>query len=78
MFVRKKKNPSGVVSIQIVDKSKGQYKVLKTTGSSSEAKEVASLYISGKQWISECTSVPHFAGKKYHQFVDNSSPCIEY
>ena len=27
MFVRQKKNPSGVVSIQVIDKSTGRYKV---------------------------------------------------
>jgi hypothetical protein len=39
MFVRKKKNPSGVVSVQIIDKSTGQYRVLKTIGSSSEEQQ---------------------------------------
>ena len=51
MFVRKKKNPSGVVSIQIIDKSRGCYKVLKTIGSSSDAIEIESLYLQGKRWI---------------------------
>ena len=51
MFVRKKKNPSGVVSIQIIDKSQGSYKVLKTIGSSSDAIEIESLYHQGKRWI---------------------------
>ena len=29
MFVRKKNNPSGVVSIQVIDKSRGKYRVVK-------------------------------------------------
>jgi hypothetical protein len=33
MFVRKKKNPSGVVSIQVIDKRNGIYRVVKTIGS---------------------------------------------
>jgi len=49
MYVRKKKNPSGVVSIQIIDKSK--YKVLKTVGSSSDIQEIERLFLQGKKWI---------------------------
>jgi len=33
MFVRKKKNKSGTVSLQIIDKSSGCYRVAKTAGS---------------------------------------------
>ena len=51
MFVRKKNNPSGVVSIQIVDKSRGKYRVIKTIGSSSFPEEVSRLYNQGKKWI---------------------------
>jgi transposase len=51
MFVRKKKNPSGVVSIQVIDKSRGKYTVLKTMGSSSDTVEIDALYQQGKKWI---------------------------
>ena len=51
MFVRKKKNPSGIVSIQVIDKSRGNYKVLRTIGSGTEASEIESLYDQGKKWI---------------------------
>lgn len=52
MFVRKKKNPSGIISIQIIDKSKGRYHVVKTIGSSSDASTIESLYLQGKKWLS--------------------------
>jgi len=52
MFVRKKHNPSGVVSIQVIDKSSGRYKVFKTIGSSSDVFEVERLYFEGKRWLS--------------------------
>jgi hypothetical protein len=52
MFVRKKKNPGGIVSVQIIDKSKGLYHVVKTIGSSSDISTIESLYIQGKKWIS--------------------------
>ena len=52
MFVRKKKNPSGVVSIQIIDKSKRTYRVVKTIGSSSDFSTIETLYQQGRKWIS--------------------------
>jgi transposase len=52
MFVRKKKNPIGIVSVQIIDKSKGRYNVVKTIGSSADASTIESLYLHGKKWIS--------------------------
>ena len=44
MFVRKKNNKSGTVSIQIIDKSSGKYKVVKTVGSSKNLEEIEKLY----------------------------------
>lgn len=44
MFVRKKKNPSGVVSVQIIDKSSGKYKLVKTVGSSDQIDKINQLY----------------------------------
>ncbi len=52
MFVRKKKNPSGVVSIQVIDKRNGIYRVVKTIGSSSDVPTIEALYLQGKKWIS--------------------------
>lgn len=51
MFVRKKKNKSGLVSIQVIDKSTGKYKLLKTIGSSSNPDEIERLYNQGKDFI---------------------------
>jgi len=69
MFVRKKKNKSGVVSIQVIDKSSGKYKVVKTIGSSDDSRKIEELYHEGKQWI------------KQHslqlEFDFNSHPTIE-
>ena len=44
MFVRKKKNRSGSISVQIIDKSYGTYRVLKTIGSSRDDDEIERLY----------------------------------
>lgn len=51
MFVRKKKNPSGVISIQVVYKRSGRYRVIKTIGSSSDAATIESLFEEGQKWI---------------------------
>jgi len=47
MFVRKKKNKSGVISIQVIDKSSGKYKLIKTIGSSATSPEVEQLFQQG-------------------------------
>lgn len=52
MFLRKKLNKSGVVSVQVVDKSSGKYKVLKTIGSSNSASAIKALVEEGKSYIS--------------------------
>ena len=44
MFVRKKKNRSGSVSIQIIQKQQGKYTVIKTLGSSKEEEEIDRIY----------------------------------
>lgn len=51
MFLRRKKNPSGVVSIQVIDKSGGRYRVCKTIGSSSDVSQIESLWKQGQKWI---------------------------
>jgi transposase len=53
MYVRKKPNKSGLISIQVIDKSLGKYKVIKTIGSSKDPKEIESLLTKGKKWIEE-------------------------
>lgn len=44
MFVRKKKNKSGSVSIQIIDKVDRKNKILETIGCSSKIEEIELLY----------------------------------
>lgn len=51
MFVRKKLNKSGVISVQVIDKGSGRYKVRKTIGSSSDPKVIEELVKEGEKWI---------------------------
>ncbi|NLN95888.1 MAG: hypothetical protein GX128_06945 [Bacteroidales bacterium] len=43
MNIREKKNRSGSVSIQIISKARGQYKVVKTIGSGAERHKIEEL-----------------------------------
>jgi len=51
MFIRKKPNKSGLVSIQVIDKSSGKYKMIKTIGSSSDGNQIEQLVREGELWI---------------------------
>lgn len=51
MYVRKKKNKSGIISVQVIDKSSGNYKVLRTIGSSKDPDTVEKLWNRGKEFI---------------------------
>lgn len=44
MFIRKKKNKSGKISIQLISKETGKYKVLKSYGSSDNKEELDKIY----------------------------------
>jgi hypothetical protein len=50
MFVRKKRNKSGAISIQVIDKSNG-YRVVKTIDSTRDLEEVDRLVALGKRFI---------------------------
>lgn len=51
MFVRKKKNKSGSVSIQIIDKTDGKYRVISTVGSSKDENKINHLINNAIQLI---------------------------
>lgn len=51
MFLRKKKNKSGSISVQVISKERGKYKVVKTIGSSNNEQEIQKLMFLGKQQI---------------------------
>jgi transposase len=58
MFLRKKKNSSGSISVQIISKSSGKYKVVKTIGSSSNEQEIQKLVYCGKQELERLFNQP--------------------
>ena len=49
MFIRKKRNRSGSVSIVVVDKAGGRFKELVTIGVSTDSKEIDRLVMEGRE-----------------------------
>ena len=79
MFVRKKKNKSGIVSIQIIDKSSGNYELYRTVGSSDEPKEIDRLFEEGKKEVEQLTGQQSllFDQKKDDDFFESILNSIE-
>jgi transposase len=57
VFVRRKLNKSGLVSVQVIDKSSGRYRVVHTCGNAREEKEIAILVQRGEDWIRAQTGI---------------------
>ena len=72
MFIRQRKNPSGSISIQIIDKSNGKYKVVETIACVKDKKELE-FYLSKaesrlKQLNPNLFDIVEFNNKK-HRFI---------
>jgi len=72
MFVRKKLNKSGVISVQIIEKRCGKSTLIKTVGSSSDSIQIAGMVETGKRLINEIKrqSSFHFDVHQEQQLVD--------
>ena len=77
MFVRKKQNKSGKISIQVIDKSSGKYRVIKTIGSSSDPNTVDRLLRAAKEWVAAKTAAQEFDFSKTEQTLINLIEAIE-
>lgn len=62
MFVRKKKNRSGTISVVVVDKSHGKFREIKKFGVASTDEEADALYKDAQLWIR------HYGGMQYIDF----------
>lgn len=58
MFVRKKKNRSGTVTIVVVDKSHGRFREVHNLGTSSDAHEIEKLEMEARKWICKYVGQP--------------------
>lgn len=74
MFVREKANKSGKISVQVIDKSTGKYKVVYTAGCSVDRNEISKLHLKAKDWIKESQGVQEidFSGTRdqLNNFLD--------
>jgi transposase len=71
MYVRKKKNRSGTISVVVVSKSSGHYKEIKSFGKASSEQDVAKLCSAAQQWIST------YAGQTEFDFDDRKGRELE-
>lgn len=53
MFVRRKRNPNGSITIQIIDKSSGKYRVIKNFGVTKSKAQENDLLHQASVWIKE-------------------------
>lgn len=63
MYWRKKKNKSGVISIQVIEKSSGKYKLIKTIGRSDNQAEIDRLSAQAQEFINS------YGGQQQLNFV---------
>ena len=70
MYIRELKNRSGSVSIQIISKRNGRYKVVKTIGSATMLQDIENLKIKAKQELKKLT-------KQQELFVSKDDKLVE-
>ena len=71
MFLRKLKNRSGSISVQIISKSRGKYKVVKTIGSGRTEQEIQKLEYLGKQELERLSCQPKL-------FISETDTIVEH
>lgn len=70
MFVRRKHNRSGSLSIQVIQKVRGRYKVVKTVGCATTQREIEALSNLAKQEIEKLSLQPKLFESKNDMAVD--------
>lgn len=71
MFVRKKKNDSGKICVQVIDKSNGKYKVLHTVGSSYNEDDISSFVKEARSWIKQYSGTIELDFSNEDQLIHN-------
>lgn len=70
MFIRKLKSSNGQTYIQVIDKSSGKYKVLKSIGCAKSINELEELVNKANEWINAYTGKLEFDFDKQEQLVE--------
>lgn len=71
MFIRKNKNRSGSYSVQIISKSSGKYKLVKSIGSGTTEQELQKLTYLAKQEIERLSQQPQLFVSETDTIVEN-------
>ncbi|MFC2100560.1 IS1634 family transposase [Bacteroidota bacterium] len=71
MFVRKKPNQSGSTSVQVIQKVKGKYKVIKTIGCATALHEIEKLEQTARQEIKRLTFQPELFNSDEDTLIEN-------
>jgi len=77
MFVRKKPNKSGSISVQVIGKNGGRYKLVKTIGSSKDAQEVERLVHTAHRFIQAHTGAYELDLTDYRQVYSDVLSSIQ-
>ena len=77
MFIRKNKNRSGSISVQIISKSTGKYKVLKTIGCGGTEQEIQNLTYLANQEIERLSNQPKLFVSEKDSIVDQVFSVLE-
>ena len=79
MFVRKKPNRNGTVSVQLIDKSTGKYVVYRTVGSSKNSVDIEAFVHQGKREIIELSGQMNlpFDQRSEDEFVETFMESID-
>ena len=71
MFIRETKNRSGSVSIKIISKANGGYKVLKTVGCATHCHEIEHLKMVARQEIERLQAQPKLFKSENDEMIEN-------
>jgi len=77
MFIRRNKNRSGSISVQIISKSSGKYKVVKTIGCGHTEQEVQKLIYLAYQELERITQQPKLFVSESDTIVDQVFSALE-
>jgi transposase len=70
VYLRRKQNKSGTVSVQVIRKAQGKYKVLHSVGVATQEDEITELERQGRAWIEHAAGQAPLIGSERDQWAD--------
>jgi transposase len=72
MFVRENKNRSGSVSVQVISKHGGRYRVVKTVGSATQRHDIDRLVLVARQEIKRLQAQPELFPSEHDELIEGA------